>query len=226
METLSTLILYQNQLFGEGVESILLRNNFKVIKYKISENGILRTNQIENSKVVLIEFNWPLRSLENFVEFEEKIFDKGIRIILISNVVNKFLSKLIHRNKIHGIVLKSSNSEELIFAIKQVLDGEKFYSSMLTNSLFITDSEPEKIKISKREKQILSLLANMESTSEIAEKLSISKSTVKTHRRNLMCKFKAKNLINLLRLACRENLLSAEVDYCGYCYNHFIGAYN
>lgn len=226
MEDLSTLILYQNQLFGEGIESILLRNNFSVIKSKISSNRILQTNQFKNTKVILIEFNWPLQSLENFVEFEEKIFDEGIKIILISNIINKFLIKLIHRNKVHGIVLKSSNSEELIFAIKQVLDGKKYYSSMLTNSLFTSDSDPENIKISKREKQILSLLAKMESTSEIAEKLCITNSTVKTHRRNLMYKFKAKNLMNLLRLACRQNLLSEDVDYCRYCYNHFAGAYN
>ena len=104
------------------------------------------------------------------------------------------------------------------------MEGKKYYSSLVANLFFKNDSPSDELTVTKREKQILSLLAEMKSSAEIAARLSISQSTVKTHRRNLLHKFKAKNIFCLLRLACRENLLNIESDYCGCCHKQFAGA--
>ncbi|WP_162304540.1 response regulator transcription factor [Maribellus luteus] len=154
------------------------------------------------------------------------IHDSSIKTLLVTNMVNKYILRLIRHEKIQGIVLKCSDAEELIFALKQVADDKKYYSSLVANLIFNDSSDMEEVRISKREKQILTLLAEMKTTSEIADDLSISPSTVKTHRRNLLQKFKAKSLLCLLRLACRQNLLSEETDYCGCCYKKFIGQLN
>lgn len=140
---------------------------------------------------------------------------------MISNKVDQYIIRLIHRRRVDGLILKHSDAEELIFAVKQVLEGKKYYSSVVTNLVLKNDVVPEEIVVTKREKQILSLLAEMKTTSEIAEKLSVSPSTIKTHRRNLLQKFQAKNLFCLLRLACRENLLKNDSNYCGCCPKQF-----
>ncbi|RIJ47044.1 DNA-binding response regulator [Maribellus luteus] len=226
MATSFALILYQNMLFGEGLESILVRHDFSVRKYPISQSNKDLISTHPNPDILILEFNWPCQNLDQFIRNNEMIHDSSIKTLLVTNMVNKYILRLIRHEKIQGIVLKCSDAEELIFALKQVADDKKYYSSLVANLIFNDSSDMEEVRISKREKQILTLLAEMKTTSEIADDLSISPSTVKTHRRNLLQKFKAKSLLCLLRLACRQNLLSEETDYCGCCYKKFIGQLN
>ena len=147
-----------------------------------------------------------------------------VKRVFIPNLVNRKIFALVLTDKIDGIVLKSSNIDELFFAIKQVMEGRKYYSSMVASIFVNNKSKPHLIRTTKRERQILSLIADMKTTGEIAKKLSITASTVKTHRRNLMQKSKAKNILCLLRFACRENLLNDGDEFCQGCYKQFIGA--
>lgn len=226
METSTALILYQNMLFGEGLESILVKNNYSVSKFPIPKNNSDSSFLPENPDILLIEFNWPCQSVNNFINSNNTIHRNGTKTILIPNIVNRNILRLIRNEKIFGVVLKCSDVEEFIFAIKQVQDGKSYYSSLVSNLLFNDKTDTKEIKVSKREKEILRLLAEMKTTAEIAESLSISPSTVKTHRRNLLQKFNAKSLLCLLRYACRENLLKDETDLCGCCYKQFLEVVN
>lgn len=221
MEASFALILYQNMLFGEGLESILNKNNVAATKFPFPYGDHSIGIPLNGSKFLLIEFNWPFMALEQFVENNKPIFNNGIRTIIIPNMVDNHVVRLIRKEKIDGVVLKSSDSEELIFAIRHVAEGKKYFSSLVTNLLLKNDNPSDECLVTKREKQILSLLADMKTTAEIAANLSISPSTVKTHRRNLLHKFKVKNIFGLLRLACSENLLSVDSDFCGYCHRQF-----
>jgi len=226
MATSFALILYQNMLFGEGLESILVKHDFLVRKYPIPKNDKDQLSVNQNPDILILEFNWPCQNLDQFIVNSKLIQKDRIKTILVTNIVNKYILRLIRNEKIHGIVLKCSDAEELIFALKQVADDRKYYSSLVANLIFSDASDSEEVRISKREKQILTLLAEMKTTAEIADNLSISPSTVKTHRRNLLQKFKVKSLLCLLRLACRQNLLNEDADYCGCCYKRFIGQLN
>jgi len=226
METLTAVILYQNMLFGEGLASILNRNDYSVNKFPIPNTGNDLSISIKRPDILLIEFNWPCPNLDKFITNNEIIHQNGTKTILIPNLVNKCMLRLIQNERIQGVVLKCSDADELIFALKQVADGKKYYSSLVANLIFTDKSDTKKIKVSKREKEILSLLAEMKTTAEIADDLSISPSTVKTHRRNLLQKFKTKSLLALLRLACRDNHLSEGTNSCGCCYKQFLGAVN
>lgn len=224
--TLLALIVYQNMLFGEGLESILVQHNFSVRKFPIPKNGDNISAFFQHPDFILLEFNWPCSNLEQFIDNTQVIHENGTKIVMITNLINRYILRLIRKEKISGVVLKCNTADELIFALKQVADGRKYYSSLIENLIFTDQPEHEKTKVSSREKQILALLAQMKTTAEIAESLSISPTTVKTHRRNLLQKFKAKSLLNLLRLACRENLLNEETGYCSCCYKQFLGSIN
>ena len=222
METSITAIIYQNLLFAEGLECLLQLNNYKVIKKEICEPKELTISQLANVELIIVEANWPFPQLENIIDKLIALLTDNSKIILISNIINKNIFRIVSRSKINGIVLKCSSKDELLFGIKQVLEGKAYYSSLVAN-LFLKDkNETEAFTISKREKQILCLIAEMNTTEEIANKLFITKSTVKTHRRNLMRKFNARNTLCLLRTACRENLLNTENNFCGCCFKQFI----
>jgi len=218
-----TLIIYQNQLCAEGLEAILEKNNYNVVKLAANDFNGLTLNNRDKIELLIIESSWPFPKLEIQIEEYNLFFGRSMNTILIPNFINKSIFRLVHKGKINGVVLKGSNTEELLFAMKQVAEGKLYYSSLVANEYLKNNFDIINIKVSKREKQILSLLSEMLSTQEIANKLSITISTVKTHRRNLMRKFNANNILCLLRLACRENLLGEENDFCKSCYKQFIG---
>lgn len=217
-----TSLIYQNLLFAEGLESILQHNNHKVIKNELSEIKETTLSQLTNSELTIVEANWPFPQLEYIIDKIVMLVKDHSRIILISNLINKTIFGLVVNNKINGIVLKSSSKDELLFGIKQVMEGKKYYSSFAAQLFLRAKNETVSLSITKREKQILCLIAEMNTTEEIARKLFITKSTVKTHRRNLMQKFNSKNTLCLLRTACRQNLLNSDNDFCSCCFKQFI----
>ena len=117
-----------------------------------------------------------------------------------------------------GYLLKGSSKEEFLKALHTVAAGGKYFSgdissiliSQLTNSS--TSLEPkqslaDEMMITKREKEILTLLLSGKGNKEIAEALDISKRTAEVHRFNLMKKLKVKNLMELSNKAAEYSLL-------------------
>lgn len=64
-------------------------------------------------------------------------------------------------------------------------------------------------ELTKREKEIINLIAYEYTTNEIAEKLFVSADTVKTHRRNIFIKLSVKNIAGAVRIGMENNLVSA-----------------
>lgn len=105
-----------------------------------------------------------------------------------------------------GYILKNVDGGDLIKYIEEALKGEIVLSPEIKN--IITTSSHKKIpSITKREKQILSSIAEGETSQSIAEKLFISPLTVETHRRNLLQKFEAKNMAELIKLAMEWKMI-------------------
>ncbi|MGA0558741.1 response regulator [Larkinella sp. VNQ87] len=114
-----------------------------------------------------------------------------------------------------GYVLKSAERHELETALKLVTKGNKFYSEQVMLQLandtgieFTPDAEkPQKIAITQRELDVLKLIAQEYSGTQIAEKLFISPTTVETHRKHLMQKLGVQTTIGLVKYAIKYNLI-------------------
>jgi len=118
-------------------------------------------------------------------------------------------------NGASGYILKDADLEELLEAIHTVYKGGTHFSSRATEKLLSSMAKPEattrksftNLKISQREKEILSLIVKEYTTAEIAEKLFVSINTVETHRANLLMKLDCKNVAGLVRVALENHLL-------------------
>ncbi|ADB42398.1 response regulator [Spirosoma linguale] len=114
-----------------------------------------------------------------------------------------------------GYVLKSAERSELETALRTISKGNKFYSEQVMLQLanevgieVIPDlDKPQKITISKRELDVLKLIAQEFSGTQIAEKLFISPTTVETHRKHLMQKLGVQTTIGLVKYAIKFNLV-------------------
>lgn len=97
-----------------------------------------------------------------------------------------------------GYVMKNSSLKTLLTAIYSVHEGKQFYD----DKIIVSDtSSDEKIILSSREKEILNFIGQGKTSYEIAEVLFISKSTVDTHRRNILRKINIHGKTDLLRFA-------------------------
>ena len=116
-----------------------------------------------------------------------------------------------------GYILKNTGMKELVEAIKTVAAGKNYFSKEVSTTLMDSFISRKKRSthnhqtcledLTKRETEILKLIAEEYTNQEIADKLYISPRTVDTHRRNLILKLNAKNTAGLVRFAIKHNLV-------------------
>ncbi len=119
---------------------------------------------------------------------------------------------------VKGYVLKSSVSDELLWAVRAVANGQTFLSSPISEILVEsaihphtskTDSDPL-ASLSPREKEILQLIAEEHTSGEIAKLLFVSEKTIEKHRARLMEKLNVRNLAGLVRFAVKYHLVDLD----------------
>ena len=111
-------------------------------------------------------------------------------------------------------VIKGSEADELLFATKKVMAGKRYVSPPLVDELFsefldiLTDNRRgvPYSSLSKREIGVLKLVVEGNTSKEIAQKLLISVSTVKTHRMNMMKKLNVTNAVGLVKVAALKGI--------------------
>ena len=112
---------------------------------------------------------------------------------------------------VNGIVLKSSATSQMMEAIKKVLEGNVYtcerFAKVKEKLQSQLDLNNRKTKPTRREMQVLELIADGLNTCEIADKLEITENTVETFRKRLIQKFSAKNSIDLVVMAIERGFL-------------------
>jgi DNA-binding NarL/FixJ family response regulator len=156
-------------------------------------------------EVLLLDINLPDKSgIDLCKEIKEKY--PTIHIIGLSSFNQQSYIQKMMDNGASGYVLKNATLEEILEAIETVVAGDTFLSMEATAT--IKENKDAKIPvITRREKEVLLLIAEGLTNSSIAEKLFISTSTVDTHRNSLLAKFEVKNTANLIRMAAQYEFL-------------------
>jgi DNA-binding NarL/FixJ family response regulator len=113
----------------------------------------------------------------------------------------------------NGYILKNIDPSQLVHAIDSVLSGKPYYSNEVAIKLIDSatdnghDVNINKSGLSKREMEILKMIAHEMTNDEIAKELFISKRTVDTHRQNLLKKLNVKNTAGLMKAAIQLGLV-------------------
>lgn len=136
-------------------------------------------------------------------------------ILLLSMYSDEGLVYQALQSGVKGYVLKSSVSDELLWAVQAVAKGKAYLSSQISqivveNAVHARPIGPDHDLISNlspREKEILQLIAEEHTSSEIAEMLFISEKTVEKHRTRMMEKLNVRNLAGLVRMAVKYHLV-------------------
>jgi DNA-binding NarL/FixJ family response regulator len=143
-----------------------------------------------------------------------------VKIILISSEVSKdFISAGI-KSGIDGYLNKNVDGETLVTAIKTVIKGERYFSPEVTALVFqdfflkekVGKGLPVKKKtgLSKREEEVLILIAHGKSLKEISEELFISVKTVESHKLHIQDKLDLSNTAQLVKYAIENDLIEVK----------------
>lgn len=156
--------------------------------------------------LVITDINMPEISGVELTSKLKKEFP-NLKIIGMSTFNERsYISQMI-QNGADGFLVKSASKEEIETAISSVLDGKMHLSS----DAGISNSEQKELKnqptLTRREKEILTLISEGFTNPQIAEKLFISLYTVETHRKNLLSKFNTNNTASLIKIAATNGLL-------------------
>jgi len=119
---------------------------------------------------------------------------------------------------VKGYVLKSSVSDELLWAVRAVASGKTYLSTPIAEIVVESATHPHPAlpdgdplsNLSPREKEILQLIAEEHTSAEIGKMLFISEKTVEKHRTKLMEKLNVRNLAGLVRLAVKYHLVDRD----------------
>ena len=190
----------------EGIRSLL--QNEKSIEWMghaSNADSCLAFLQHQLPDVILMDINMPGKSgIELCREVKEKypsVFIIGLSTFNQQSFIQKMMD-----NGASGYVIKNATQEELMEAIQVVAKGKIYLSDEAALSLHKNDN-PEIPLMTRREKEVLELIANGMTNNEIAKKLFLSVSTVDTHRKNLLAKFESKNIASLIKTAMQLQLI-------------------
>jgi len=141
------------------------------------------------------------------------------RVIILSMHANEAYVLEALQTGAYGYVLKDSTASDLIQAIQTVMEGRRYLSAPLSEraiEAYVEKAQPRSLDgyttLTTREREVLQLVAEGYSTSDISNRLSISPRTVEIHRSNVMHKLNLRSQIDLVRYALRKGLLPMDEE--------------
>lgn len=206
---ISVLIVDDHQMVRDGIKT-MLKTQESVYRFKISEaeSGESAIQKAKYNVFDLVIIDYQLPGLLGHQTIEQiKIHNPKMKFLALSNYDEiSFVQNMLSSGAI-GFILKNVEPIQLITAIKSVLENKPFYSSEVAMKLLNAEhvgkrtESIEKYHLTKREVQVLKMIAQENTNDEISEILCIAKRTVDTHRQNLLHKLRAKNTAGLIKAA-------------------------
>jgi DNA-binding NarL/FixJ family response regulator len=190
----------------EGIRSLLQHEpDIEWMGHAMNAASCLAFLQQQQPDIILMDINLPDKS---GIDLCKEVLEKhpGVYIIGLSTFNQQsFIQKMID-NGASGYVLKNATQQELMEGIHTVMNGRQYLSHEAAQSLRKNSSGNTPV-LTRREKEVLELIADGLTNNEIAGKLFISSTTVDTHRKNLLAKFEAKNIASLVKMAVHMQLI-------------------
>lgn len=231
MPPISLLVVDDHPLVIEGVRSLLSgQDEVQLVgqAQSLSEARAFLEKHASDIEVVLLD----IRLQDGLgIDLAREIRQKypHLQVIALTMYDSEAYLEAIIKAGARGYLLKNTSRDELVKAIKAVLEGRYYFSEgihdtigqRLSSEKAVTTAVPvsadtsKSVRLTKRERQILELVAKELNNVQIAAQLNLSPRTVHTHRRAIMQKLGVRNTAGLIRQAIELGLLPGKQDHAG-----------
>jgi DNA-binding NarL/FixJ family response regulator len=203
------LIVEDHPIVSESLARIITDSdlNVRCLHAVNAAKGLayLNGNSID---LILLDINLPDMNGIEFCKIATARFPR-IKILAITTIAQRHVVEKMLEQGADGFILKTSDIDDIIGGIRQVLSGKQIYLGKGVKDLINGNSQEKKDMpmITKRESEILKLIADGLTNQEIALQLFISTFTVDSHRKNLLLKFNAKNTATLIKTVISKGII-------------------
>lgn len=219
MNSINILIVDDHQMIREGIRASLSdTSDIRIVDEAASGEEALEKLK-SHSSVTVVVMDISLGDGQDSVAITQKLLKlfPYLKILVLTMHDEEVHITTMLKTGASGYLLKDTGMDELVTAIRTVANGDTYFCKRVANTMMEKFMQKKKSvktgkippeQLTKREREILQLIAEEYTNQEIAEKLFISHRTVDTHRRNLILKLNVKNTAGLVRYAIKYELVS------------------
>jgi two-component system invasion response regulator UvrY len=208
-EMIKVLIVDDHPVVRKGLKNILEACPEIKVTGEAGQGSELIEKAIHNYfDVILLDISLPGRNGLDLLKVIKSI-NQGIAVIILSIHPEEQYAVRALKLGAAGYLTKSTAPDELITAVKRAAQGRKYITSTIAEALAFNISyrKPLHKTLSNREFEVMCLLAEGKSLSEIAEELSLSIKTISTYRKRILIKMNLKNTSGIIRYAIKAGLV-------------------
>ena len=212
-----TILADDHRIFVEGLKTVLSEApdlQFQIVDVAFNGEQLLRQLREYQIDLVILDLNLPRKDgieLALWVR-REKI---PVRLLALTSYNEQRIVKSALKAGIDGYILKNNNIGELFTAVRELLAGHSYLGEGVglnevrngQRKRQFEDRFLKKHRLTKREAEILHLIAEALSNKQIAKQLFISDQTVSVHRKNIMRKLGVSSTAGLIKMAYEQNLV-------------------
>ena len=204
---IKVFIVDDHYMVVEGIRSLLQHEkSIDWTGHAMNADSCMAFLRQSQPDVILMDINLPDKSGIDLCKEVKTMYPEVFIVGLSTFNQQSFIRKMMD-NGASGYVLKNATQQELMDAVNTVMKGKTFMSDEVSQVMRKSQAGSVPV-LTRREKEVLELIAEGLTNNEIAEKIFVSASTVDTHRKNLLAKLEAKNTAELVKLAFYHNLIT------------------
>jgi DNA-binding NarL/FixJ family response regulator len=211
---LRILLVYRYPLLFQALKALMEGEGFRVMGHQESAEAVRFAQQFQPD-IVIVDFELPGA---DGLDYARQILavSPSTRIIVLSKHTEEFRVRAALELGIRGYVLKTRTADELLRSIEEVSHGRTYFSPEVAHIVAELVLEPythrgarRANQLTDRERQVVTLIAEGNSTKEVAARLGISVKTADCHRTRIMDKLNVHQTANLVRYAIRQGFIEA-----------------
>jgi DNA-binding NarL/FixJ family response regulator len=205
------LIVEDHPIVSESLAQLLTGSdlNIQCLHASNAAKGLAFLNG-NSFDLILLDINLPDMNGIEFCKIAKSRFP-GIRILALTTIAQRHVIEKMLDQGADGFILKTSDVDDIIGGIRQVLSGKQYLGKGVKELMNGHSNDNNDLPmITKRESEILKLIADGLTNQEIADQLFISIFTVDSHRKNLLLKFNAKNTATLVKIVVSKGIIDVD----------------
>ena len=206
------LLADDHQIMVEGLKS-LLEPEFEVVDVVSDGREMLAAAKRHRPELIVADISMPAL---NGIEAAAQLRDAGVtsKVIFLTMHREVAYARRALEAGASGFVLKHSAPTELVTALREALRGQTFLSPMIAGELLesyresSSQTQDDDCRLTRRQREVLQLLAEGRSAKEVAAILKISPRTAEFHRARILAALEIQSTAELVQYAIRHNIIS------------------